>query len=85
MTLSVDGEVAADGQIPLLLRILSSTGMDLGRSLAPVTKDYEAPFEYPGRIQTMIFELPEGRGEREAKAEATAEAKAQGRASMTRQ
>jgi arylsulfatase len=85
VTLSVDGEVAAEGQIPLLLRILSSTGMDLGRSLAPVTNDYEAPFEYPGRIQTVIFELPEGRGEREAKAEATAEAKAQGRASMTRQ
>ena len=81
MTLRVDGEVTGQGRIPRLLRILSSTGMDLGRSLAPVTEDYEAPFEYPGRIYSVVFELPERRTEQER----AAEAEAQGRAAMTRQ
>ena len=81
VTLSVDGEVTGRARIPRLLRMLSSTGMDLGRSLAPVTGDYEAPFEYPGRIHTVVFELPERRTEQDG----AAEAEAQGRAAMTRQ
>ena len=81
VTLSIDGRVCGKGRIPRLLRLLSSTGMDLGRSLAPVTEDYEAPFEYPGRIHTVTFEIPERRGEPEARADA----EAQGRAAMTRQ
>ena len=56
--LSVDGEVVASGRIPRLLFIISSTGMDLGRSLSPVTDDYAAPFAYPGRIDRVTFELP---------------------------
>ena len=56
--LSVDGEAVAAGKIPRLLFIISSTGMDLGRSLSPVTDDYAAPFAYPGRIDRVVFELP---------------------------
>ena len=81
VTMSVDGEVCGEGRIPRLLRLISSTGMDLGRSLAPVTEDYEAPFEYPGHIHTATFETPQRRGEPEARADA----EAQGRAAMTRQ
>ena len=55
--------------------------MDLGRSLAPVTDDYTGPFEYAGRIDRVVFELPARRSESDAKAEA----EAAGRAAMTRQ
>lgn len=53
--------------------------MDLGRSLAPVNEDYAAPFAYPGRIETVSFDL----AERATPADRSAEAKA--RAAMTRQ
>jgi arylsulfatase A-like enzyme len=56
--LRVDGEPVAAGKIPRLLFIISSTGMDLGRSLSPVTSDYAAPFAYPGQIDRVVFELP---------------------------
>ena len=54
----VDGRTLAEAEIPRLLFIISSTGMDLGRSLAPVNDDYQAPFVYPGRIREVVFEIP---------------------------
>ncbi len=57
-TLSIDGRAAGEATIPRLLFIISSTGMDFGRSLAPVNDDYEAPFAYPGRIREVVFEVP---------------------------
>jgi hypothetical protein len=78
--LSIDGVVVSEGRIPNLLRILSSAGMDLGRSLSPVNADYTAPFVYPGRIHSIVFELPAAPQEPE-----TAESEAQARAAMTRQ
>jgi arylsulfatase A-like enzyme len=77
LSVSVDGKVVASAQAPRLLFILSSTGMDLGRSLSPVTHDYTAPFAYPGTLHKVVFETPESmpRGE----------VKAQVRAEMTRQ
>jgi arylsulfatase len=59
-SLSVDGRSVAAGAIPRLLFIISSTGMDVGRSLSPVTDDYAAPFAYPGRIERIVFQLPDG-------------------------
>ncbi len=56
--ISIDGRAAGEAQIPRLLFIISSTGMDFGRSLAPVNDDYEAPFAYPGRIREVVFEVP---------------------------
>ncbi len=58
VTLSIDGAVAASGRVNRLLFMISSTGMDLGRSLSPVTDDYHAPFAYPGVISTVVFETP---------------------------
>ncbi|HWA62784.1 MAG TPA: arylsulfatase [Caulobacteraceae bacterium] len=75
--LSIDGAEVAQGSIPRLLFLISSTGMDIGRSLSPVTGDYAAPFDYPGRIEKVVFETP-----REMPA---GEVKAQVRAEMTRQ
>jgi arylsulfatase A-like enzyme len=56
--LRVDDETVASGKITRLLFIISSTGMDLGRSLSPVTDDYAAPFAYPGQIERVTFTLP---------------------------
>ncbi|HWD67105.1 MAG TPA: arylsulfatase [Caulobacteraceae bacterium] len=73
----VDGKLVASVAIPRLLFLISSTGMDLGRSLAPVNDDYHAPFAYPGHIGEVVFEIPG--------AAPAAEVKAQVRAEMTRQ
>jgi len=77
VTLSVDGQTVATGRVARLLFMISSTGMDIGRSLSPVTHDYAAPFTYPGAISKVVFEtpgmMPPG------------EVKAQVRAEMTRQ
>jgi arylsulfatase A-like enzyme len=57
-TLSIDGAVVGEGVIPRLLLIISSLGMDFGRSPRPVSSDYAAPFAYPGEIHLATFELP---------------------------
>ena len=76
-SLSVDGAVVATAHAPRLLFMISSTGMDLGRSLSPITDDYAAPFAYPGRIDKVVFETP--------RSQPPGEVKAQVRAEMTRQ
>ena len=77
VSLTVDGQVAASGHLRRLLFMISSTGMDIGRSLSPVTHDYAAPFGYPGRIRQVVFEIP--------RLGPMGELKAQVRAEMTRQ
>lgn len=69
VTMSVDGVQVGSGTIPRLLLIVSSLGMDFGRSYRPVSPDYPTPFVYPGIIRTVTFELPPAFGEEEAKAE----------------
>lgn len=80
-SMSVDGVDAGSAHVPLLLRIISSTGMDFGRSNAPVTDDYQAPFVYPGTISRVVIQLPEIANARDRKADVEVEA----RAAMTRQ
>ncbi|HTO07884.1 MAG TPA: sulfatase/phosphatase domain-containing protein, partial [Myxococcota bacterium] len=79
--LSCDGETLASGRIPRLLVILSSTGMDFGRSPAPVNGAYAAPFAYPGRLERVVFDL----AEKDTAGDRTAEAEAKARAAMSRQ
>jgi arylsulfatase len=81
VTLSVDGATLAKGNIPRVVGMLSSTGMDIGRAIAPVNREYDPPFAYPGRIERVVFELPERPSEADKKAEAEREA----RAAMARQ
>jgi arylsulfatase len=59
VSISVDGAPVASGRIPQLLFLISSIGMDIGRSYAPVCGDYREPFAYPGRIHTVTFTLPD--------------------------
>src|SRR5277367_5161165 len=71
-SLLIDGVQVGEGQIANLLRILSSTGMDLGRSLSPINADYHSPFKYPGRILSAVFELPTGPQDHEIDAQVRA-------------
>jgi arylsulfatase len=75
--LLVDGQIVGAGRAPKLLYIVSSTGMDIGRSQSPINDDYRAPFAYPGRISKVVFEIPQ--------TQPRGEVKAQVRAEMTRQ
>ena len=61
--------------------MLSSTGMDIGRALAPINADYRPPFAYGGRIAKVTFDLPARRSARDKADEAEREA----RAAMARQ
>ncbi len=79
--LKINGEVVAEGHIPLLLGMLSSTGMDLGRAIAPINRDYQPPFAYPGKIKKVTFELASRPTERDRRDESEGEA----RAAMARQ
>ncbi len=59
VSLSVDDAPAATGTIPRMLFIISSLGMDIGRSPRPVSSAYTPPFIYPGVISRVTFDLPE--------------------------
>ncbi len=61
--------------------MLSSTGMDIGRAIAPVNRDCDPPFAYGGRIHRVIFELLQRASERDKAEQAEREA----RAAMSRQ
>jgi len=81
ITMLIDGEEVAHGDIAWLLGMLSSSGMDFGRAGAPVNREYDPPFVYPGTIHKVTFTLPARRSDKERKEEAEREA----RAAMTRQ
>ena len=54
----IDGRLCGSGEIPRMLFLISSLGMDLGRSPRPICDAYDAPFAYPGRIRSVTFDLP---------------------------
>ncbi|HEX3004116.1 MAG TPA: arylsulfatase [Angustibacter sp.] len=56
LTLACDGADVASIAIPRLVRMLGSTGLDVGRdALSPVTDEYEAPFPFTGTIRRITF------------------------------
>lgn len=73
VTLSVDAQEVGSVRLPRLLAMLSSTGMDFGRSLAPVCEGYAAPFVYGGAIDRVTFEVGGGASAGEVRAQARAE------------
>lgn len=76
-SIGIDGSTVAAGTIPRLLFMISSTGMDIGRSLSPINEDYESPFEYPGAISLVTFDT--------AKERLAGEDRAQVRAAISQQ
>jgi arylsulfatase len=56
LRLSVDGEDVGGTEVPELVRMLGSTGLDIGRdALSPVVDDYEGPFPFTGTIESVVF------------------------------
>ena len=64
--LLVDDREVATGSIPVLLFMISSIGMDIGHSYAPISNAYREPFTYGGKIETVTFRIPELRQRGEA-------------------
>ena len=81
VTLSLDGAEVARARVPRLVGMLSSTGMDIGRAIAPVNHDYQPPFAYGGTIKSVRVVLAVRATNRDKEEEARGEA----RAAMTRQ
>ncbi len=73
LSLDVDGAAVASVEIPKIVRMLGSTGVDVGRdALSPVVDDYDAPFPFTGTIDRITFDI-HSRPDR-ADVEATAKA-----------
>ena len=68
-TLVIDGQDCGAVQIPQMAVMVSSTGMDIGRSIAPVCHDYAPPFDFEGELRSVDFEVAASRPA-EAKKEA---------------
>jgi arylsulfatase A-like enzyme len=82
IVLMISGKECGSIEVPFVLRMISSTGMDIGRDgLSPVTDDYKAPFPFSGKLIRVEVDLPQHQSpseEREAAA-------ARHRAEMARQ
>ena len=70
--LAIGGTMVGQVIIPNMAMIVSSTGMDVGRSISPVCHDYEPPFEFQGALRRVTFELAAGRSPSSVRAEAEA-------------
>jgi arylsulfatase A-like enzyme len=58
LTIGADGRDLDTVAIPSIIRMLGSTGLDIGRdSLSPVVSDYAAPFPFEGRIERITFSV----------------------------
>jgi arylsulfatase len=58
LTLALDGEDLSSIEIPTIVRMLGSTGLDVGRDgLSPVVDDYEPPFAFTGTIDRIEFNI----------------------------
>jgi len=73
LTVGADGTDLASTTVPWVVRMLGSTGMDIGRdSLSTVVDDYEGPNPFTGTIERVVVEV---RGRRSpADVDATAQA-----------
>ena len=58
LSLAVDATEVASIEIPKIVRMLGSTGVDVGRdALSPVVDDYDAPFPFTGVIDKVTFSI----------------------------
>ena len=60
-TLFIDGVDAGSVDVPEMVAMVSSTGMDVGRSTAPVCHDYQPPFVFDGELRRVTFEIATSR------------------------
>lgn len=58
ITVAADGVDLATVAVPRIVRMLGSTGTDIGRdALSPVVDDYDAPFPFTGTIHSVRFDI----------------------------
>ena len=77
-TLLLEGVEVGSVHIPRMAAMVSSTGMDVSRSQAPVCDDYAPPFVFEGRLSRVVFDIA-ARTPKSARREALAtERKVQG-------
>ena len=58
-TVSIDGVACGSVEIPKILRMISSNGMDAGCDAgSAVSDDYSAPFTFQGKIARLVFDMP---------------------------
>jgi arylsulfatase A-like enzyme len=58
LTIGADGNDLADVRIPRIVRMLGSTGLDIGRDgLSTVVDDYVGPFPFNGTIEKVSIEI----------------------------
>jgi hypothetical protein len=57
LTLSLDGNVLAQGKAPRLLSVQPLDGLSVGSDSAGAVGPYEAPFPFAGGIESVIIEL----------------------------
>ncbi len=58
ITIGANGADLASAPIPRIVRMLGSTGTDIGRdALSPVVDDYEGPFPFTGTIHSVSFDI----------------------------
>ncbi len=56
--IGADGRELATVAIPRIVRMLGSTGLDIGRdALSPVVDDYQGPFPFSGTIHRATFQI----------------------------
>ncbi len=74
VTLGVGDRTLGEGSIPQFVRILGSSGLDIGSDThAPITSDYAPPFPFTGVIERMAFHVLARASERDAAATHRAE------------
>jgi len=74
LAVSCDGIQVGAVEVTESVRMLGSTGLDIGRdALSPVTADYPAPYPFTGRIEKVTFEIRSRADQAEVLATARAE------------
>jgi len=74
LTVAADGVDVATGPIPKLVRMLGSTGLDIGLdAMSPKTDDYDAPFPFTGTIHRARFDIHSRRSAADLEAHAKME------------
>jgi arylsulfatase len=74
LTICVDGADVASVGIPRIVRMLGSTGTDIGCDrLSAVVDDYEGPFPFTGTIHSVTFDIRSKRDASDIRATAAAE------------
>lgn len=74
LTLAHDTEDLVTIEIPRIVRMLGSLGLDIGRNaLSPVVDDYAAPFPFTGTIERITFRIQSRADAAEIAARARAE------------